>query len=124
MTTLDVNGQRREVDAEPSMPLLWALRDVLGLTGTKYGCGIAQCGACTVHVDGQATRSCVTPVSSIVGRGKTGAPRNRSGCGERGLCSNAQKDPSAADTARVTTMDDSPACGLSSIGTFPVNSTC
>ena len=67
MTTLDVNGQRREVDAEPSMPLLWALRDVLGLTGTKYGCGIAQCGACTVHVDGQPVRSCVTPVAAVEG---------------------------------------------------------
>ena len=63
MTTLDVNGQRREVDAEPTMPLLWALRDVLGMTGTKYGCGIAQCGACTVHVDGQPVRSCVTPIA-------------------------------------------------------------
>lgn len=67
MTTLDVNGQRREVDAEPSMPLLWALRDVLGLTGTKYGCGIAQCGACTVHLDGQPVRSCVTPVAAAQG---------------------------------------------------------
>ena len=67
MTTLDVNGQRREVDAEPSMPLLWALRDLLGLTGTKYGCGIAQCGACTVHVDGQPVRSCVTPVAAVEG---------------------------------------------------------
>ena len=67
MTTLDVNGQRREVDAEPTMPLLWALRDLLGLTGTKYGCGIAQCGACTVHVDGQPVRSCVTPIAAVEG---------------------------------------------------------
>ena len=67
MTTLDVNGQRREVDAEPTMPLLWALRDVLGMTGTKYGCGIAQCGACTVHVDGQPVRSCVTPIAAVEG---------------------------------------------------------
>ena len=67
MTTLDVNGQRREVDAEPEMPLLWALRDVLGMTGTKYGCGIAQCGACTVHLDGQPVRSCVTPVAAAQG---------------------------------------------------------
>ena len=67
MTTLDVNGQRREVDAEPEMPLLWALRDLLGMTGTKYGCGIAQCGACTVHVDGQPVRSCVTPVAAAQG---------------------------------------------------------
>jgi isoquinoline 1-oxidoreductase alpha subunit len=62
---LDINGSVREVDATPDMPLLWALRDVLGLTGTKFGCGMAQCGACTVHVDGQPVRSCITPVSTI-----------------------------------------------------------
>lgn len=67
MITLDVNGQRRDVDAEPGMPLLWALRDALGLTGTKYGCGLAQCGACTVHVDGRPVRSCVTPVEAAAG---------------------------------------------------------
>jgi isoquinoline 1-oxidoreductase alpha subunit len=65
---LDVNGQVHEIDASPDMPLLWALRDLLGLTGTKYGCGIAQCGACTVHVEGTALRSCVTPVSAVAGR--------------------------------------------------------
>ena len=63
MPTLTVNGQRHDVDVDPSTPLLWVLRDTLGLTGTKFGCGIAQCGACTVHLDGVATRSCVTPVS-------------------------------------------------------------
>ena len=68
MTTLEVNGQRREVDAEPEMPLLWALRDVLGLTGTKYGCGIAQCGACTIHLDGVPVRACVTPVAAAAGK--------------------------------------------------------
>jgi len=62
---LDINGSVREVDATPDMPLLWALRDVLGLTGTKFGCGMAQCGACTVHVDGQPVRACITPVSTI-----------------------------------------------------------
>lgn len=62
---LDINGSIREVEATPDMPLLWALRDVLGLTGTKFGCGMAQCGACTVHIDGQPVRSCVTPVSSV-----------------------------------------------------------
>lgn len=61
--TLRVNGRDHSIDVHPDMPLLWALRDVLGLTGTKYGCGVAQCGACTVHLDGQAIRSCVTPVS-------------------------------------------------------------
>jgi isoquinoline 1-oxidoreductase subunit alpha len=65
---LNVNGTIREVDAPEDMPLLWVLRDVLGLTGTKFGCGMAQCGACTVHLDGQATRSCVLPVSAVAGR--------------------------------------------------------
>ena len=63
MITLTINGKKTKVDADPSTPLLWVLRDNLQLTGTKYGCGIAQCGACTVHLDGHAVRSCVTPVS-------------------------------------------------------------
>ncbi len=65
MITLLVNGERREVDVPSEMPLLWVLRDVLGLTGTKFGCGIAQCGACTVHLDGKPIRSCVVPVGSL-----------------------------------------------------------
>ena len=65
---LNVNGTVREVDAPDDMPLLWVLRDVLGLTGTKFGCGMAQCGACTVHLDGEAARSCVLPVSAVAGR--------------------------------------------------------
>ena len=64
MPRLNINGQTREVDVDPDTPLLWVLRDTLGLTGTKYGCGIAQCGACTVHIDGVATRSCSVPVSA------------------------------------------------------------
>ncbi|MEA3155009.1 MAG: isoquinoline 1-oxidoreductase subunit alpha [Betaproteobacteria bacterium] len=68
MITLDVNGKKYEIDVDPDMPLLWAIRDGIGLTGTKYGCGIAMCGACTVHVDGMATRSCSMPVSAAVGR--------------------------------------------------------
>lgn len=64
---LTINGSRHQVDIEPDTPLLWVLRDELGMTGTKYGCGLAQCGACTVLVDGQATRSCVTPVESVAG---------------------------------------------------------
>ena len=62
---LNVNGKVHQVDAEPQMPLLWALREVMGLTGTKYGCGVAQCGACTVHLNGQPTRSCSVPVSAV-----------------------------------------------------------
>ena len=65
MPNLHVNGQVRSHDAEPDTPLLWVLREQLGLTGTKYGCGIAQCGACTVHINGQPVRSCVRPVSSV-----------------------------------------------------------
>ncbi len=65
---LNVNGKVRDVDAPPDMPLLWVLRDLLGLTGTKYGCGIAQCGACTVHVDGEAQRSCNFTFSEAAGR--------------------------------------------------------
>ena len=68
MTTLNVNGRPHRVDADPSTPVLWALRDDLGLTGTKFGCGAAQCGACTVHLDGQAIRSCITPIASVEGR--------------------------------------------------------
>ena len=65
---LTVNGQDLQVAADPAMPLLWVLRDVLNLTGTKFGCGIAACGACTVHLDGQALRSCVVPVSAVAGK--------------------------------------------------------
>lgn len=65
---LKVNGTVHTLDVEPDAPLLWVIRDELGLTGTKFGCGIASCGACTVHVDGEATRSCVMPVSAVVGK--------------------------------------------------------
>jgi isoquinoline 1-oxidoreductase alpha subunit len=68
MARFIVNGKPVNVDVEPSTPLLWALREQVGLTGTKYGCGMAQCGACTVHINGQATRSCVTPVSAVEGK--------------------------------------------------------
>jgi isoquinoline 1-oxidoreductase subunit alpha len=65
---LSVNGQVHELEVDPDMPLLWALRDHLALTGTKFGCGMALCGACTVHIDGQPTRSCITPLSAVAGR--------------------------------------------------------
>jgi len=68
MVTLTVNGKKMPVDADPDTPLLWVLRDHLNMTGTKYGCGMALCGACTVHVNGQATRSCQTPLSSAAGK--------------------------------------------------------
>jgi len=81
VTKLNVNGNAVEVDVDPETPLLWVLRDTLGLTGTKFGCGMALCGACTVHLNGQAIRSCITPVSAV-GQGKlttieaVGATRN------------------------------------------------
>ncbi|TWR27523.1 (2Fe-2S)-binding protein [Mucilaginibacter pallidiroseus] len=68
MITLTVNGQKHKVDADPNMPLLWAIRDIIGLTGTKYGCGAAQCGACTVHLNGESVRSCVTKLSRAAGQ--------------------------------------------------------
>ncbi len=68
MTTIHLNGQDREVDAPDDMPLLWAIRDVLGFTGTKYGCGMGLCGACTMHMDGAPIRSCVTPISAAAGK--------------------------------------------------------
>jgi len=68
MVRMTINGKTQEVDVDPSTPLLWVLREQVGLTGTKYGCGMAQCGACTVHINGAATRSCVMPVSAAVGK--------------------------------------------------------
>ena len=65
---INVNGQNREVDADPATPLLWVIREDLGLAGTKFGCGVAQCGACTVHVDGETLRSCSAPLSAVAGR--------------------------------------------------------
>ena len=71
MTTITVNNQMVNVDAEADTPLLWVLRDHLGMTGTKFGCGMALCGACTVHIDGAATRSCVLPLSAVAGKSIT-----------------------------------------------------
>jgi isoquinoline 1-oxidoreductase alpha subunit len=68
MITLNVNGNPRQLDIPDDMPLLWTLRDVLSMTGTKFGCGMGLCGACTIHIDGQMTRSCITPVSAAVGK--------------------------------------------------------
>ena len=71
MIELTINGQSHSLDVDPNMPLLWAIRDAVGLTGTKFGCGISQCGACTVHMDGKSIRSCVTPVSIAQGKSIT-----------------------------------------------------
>jgi isoquinoline 1-oxidoreductase subunit alpha len=71
MYELTINGKKHQLDVDGEMPLLWALRDVLGLTGTKYGCGVAQCGACTVHLEGAAVRSCILPVSMVAGKSIT-----------------------------------------------------
>src|SRR6201996_1184866 len=71
MVTLNINGQNKELDVVPNMPLLWALREVAGLTGTKFGCGMALCGACTVHLDGVPIRSCITPLASVAGKNVT-----------------------------------------------------
>jgi isoquinoline 1-oxidoreductase alpha subunit len=68
MVALNINGREHTVDIDPNTPILWTLRDTLGMTGTKYGCGVAQCGACTVHLDGQAIRSCITPISEAAGK--------------------------------------------------------
>ena len=71
MVALRVNGQEKKFDGDPSTPVLWYLRDILGMTGTKFGCGVAACGACTIHVDGEAVRACQTPVSAVSGKSIT-----------------------------------------------------
>ena len=82
MPTLDVNGRARTFEAEPDTPLLWVLREQLGLTGTKYGCGVAQCGACTVHIDGEQVRSCTRPVASVAPTSKVVTIEGLSGDGK------------------------------------------
>src|SRR5882757_8453139 len=80
--TLTINGKARSVDVDDDTPLLWVLRDVLGMTGTKFGCGLGLCGACTVHIDGAATRSCVTPLATVAGKNVTtieGVGKTRAG---------------------------------------------
>jgi isoquinoline 1-oxidoreductase subunit alpha len=103
MPTLIVNGETHTLDVEPEMPLLWALRNEIGLTGTKYGCGIAQCGACTVIIDGKAVRSCVTPVSTAEGKQITTI---------EGLADNGKPHPVQAAWA----AEDVPQCGYCQSG--------
>jgi isoquinoline 1-oxidoreductase subunit alpha len=114
MTTLTINGQARTVDAAPDTPLLWVLRETVGLTGTKYGCGVASCGACTVHLDGEAVRSCSLPLSAAAGRrvttieglaGGAGAALTRAWIAEQapqcGYCQSGQIMSAAALLART-----------------------
>ena len=131
---LIVNGERRSTDSDPRTPLLWVLREELGLTATKYGCGIAQCGACTVHLDGQAVRACVTPVARAAGKRVTtleGLPKShpvkQAWLDERvpqcGYCQPGQM-MSAAALLRVTPhptdaeIDDAMAGNLCRCGTY------
>jgi isoquinoline 1-oxidoreductase subunit alpha len=120
MITLTINGEQRSLDATPDVPLLWALRDLLGLTGTKFGCGIAQCGACTVHLDGKAVRSCMLPIGSIgerpittieaVGKTPTGASVQKAWLDlevvQCGYCQSGQIMSAAALLASTPNPDD------------------
>ena len=103
MARLTINGKSLELKVDPSTPLLWAIREQIGLTGTKYGCGIAQCGACTVHVDGVATRSCVMPVSAVEGKRVTTI---------EGLAQNGMPHPAQA----AWIANDVPQCGYCQSG--------
>lgn len=103
MTQLELNGQTVTIDAPDDTPLLWVLRDHLGLTGTKFGCGMAQCGACTVHVDGQATRSCVLPVSAVAGKHITTIEKIAS-------------DPAGKAVQEAWIAEDVPQCGYCQSG--------
>jgi isoquinoline 1-oxidoreductase alpha subunit len=121
MLTLRINGVDRTVDAPTDMPLLWVIRDLIGLTGTKFGCGIAQCGACTVHVDGKPVRSCMLPVGAVDGRSITtiegigetpaGAKIQRAWLDlevvQCGYCQSGQIMSAAALLARAPKPDDS-----------------
>jgi isoquinoline 1-oxidoreductase alpha subunit len=120
MATLKINGQTHTVDAPGDMPLLWVLRDLLGLTGTKYGCGVAQCGACTVHLDGKPVRSCLLPLSAVgtkavttiegVEATKTGAKVQKAwrdiDVPQCGYCQSGQVMAAAALLERVPAPDD------------------
>lgn len=135
---LQVNGEPQRVDVPADMPLLWVLRDVIGLTGTKYGCGIAQCGACTVHLDGKPVRSCVLPVSAVGSRGVTtveavgGTPQGRAvqtawlglEVIQCGYCQSGQIMSAAALLARNPAPDDAAidaamAGNICRCGTYP-----
>ncbi len=103
MTSLNVNGNAVEIDADPTTPILWALRDHLDLTGTKFGCGAALCGACTVHLDGKAIRSCVTPISAAAGKAIT-------------TIEGVARDPVGARVQAAWIRHDVPQCGYCQSG--------
>jgi isoquinoline 1-oxidoreductase subunit alpha len=105
MTTLNVNGRVHTVDIDPSTPVLWTLRDTLGMTGTKFGCGSAFCGACTVHLDGQAVRACVTPISAAEGKKITTIEATASGA-----------DPVGAAVSAAWIKHDVAQCGYCQSG--------
>jgi isoquinoline 1-oxidoreductase subunit alpha len=107
MTRFSVNGRSTEVDVDPNTPLLWVLRDELGMTGTKYGCGVAQCGACTVHIDGQAVRSCAMPVSAIAGKKITTI---------EGLAATANADGTLHKVQKAWLEHEVPQCGYCQAG--------
>jgi isoquinoline 1-oxidoreductase alpha subunit len=107
MTRFTVNGKSTEVDLDPNTPLLWVLRDELGMTGTKYGCGIAQCGACTVHIDGQAVRSCSMPVSAVAGKKVTTI---------EGLAASANSDGTLHRVQKAWLDHEVPQCGYCQAG--------
>ena len=103
MVTLNVNGKPRKLEIPDDMPLLWALRDVLGMTGTKFGCGLGLCGACTVHVNGVATRSCITPIASVTGKSIT-------------TIEGVSRTPAGAAVQKAWVADQVPQCGYCQSG--------
>src|SRR5438445_12570602 len=138
MTTLNINGRDVTVDVPSDMPILWVLRDVVGLTGTKFGCGMALCGACTVHLDGQPIRSCVTPVAAVAGKkittieaiGETPAGKKVQRAwldlevGQCGYCQSGQIMAAAALLAKIpaptdTDIDQAMSGNICRCGTYP-----
>ena len=107
MARFTLNGKPTTVDVEPSTPLLWVLREQVGLTGTKYGCGVAQCGACTVHIDGVATRSCVMPVSAVEGKKVTTI---------EGLAASEKSGKTLTNVQKAWLEHDVPQCGFCQSG--------
>ncbi len=130
MVTLKINGKSHKVDADPDMPLLWALRDLLGMNGTKFGCGVALCGACTVHLDGMPRRACVMPVSAAVGHAITtieaigGTPAGKNEVIQCGYCQSGQIMAAAALLAKIpaptdTDIDQAMSGNICRCGTYP-----